>query len=110
MRKYLRMSAAFICLGSACAWQANAQISEPAGAAAQPCPMPKKGVGESKWNRHELGMISVCLPETLLRRRTDRCGEKCYIFENEEMYFDADLTQSAWRPTFEKKYPTFVAE
>lgn len=42
-----------------------------------------------------------------MRRKTDRCGEKCYIFETDELYFDLDPTTAAWRPTFEKKYSSF---
>jgi hypothetical protein len=64
---------------------------------------------EAKWNRYEFAFVSICLPELLVRRQTDRCGANCYIFENAEMYFDADLTVSAWRPTFEKKYPSYSA-
>ena len=43
----------------------------------------------------------------MVRRKTGRCGEKCYIFETDELYFDLDPTYTAWRPTFEKKYPSF---
>jgi hypothetical protein len=74
-----------------------------------PCFSTRINNQNTKWYRQELGRFSICIPENLVRRRTDRCGEKCYIFENEEMYFDADTTVSAWRPTFEKRYPSFSA-
>lgn len=62
---------------------------------------------ETKWFRHDLRIFSICLPETMVRRKTERCGERCFIFENEDLFFDADITGSAWRPTFEKRYASF---
>ena len=72
-----------------------------------PCFASRIGDRELRWFRHELAIISICIPETLVRRRTQRCGDKCYIFETDEFYFDLDPTTAAWRPTFEKKYPSF---
>ena len=74
----------------------------------QLCFSSKVGHRNAKWYRHQLGIFSICIPETLTRRRTARCGEKCYIFENGEMYFDTDMSGSAWRPTFQKRYPSFT--
>ncbi|MFL6468011.1 MAG: hypothetical protein ACJ72Z_08645 [Pyrinomonadaceae bacterium] len=62
---------------------------------------------ETKWYRHEIGFISVCIPETMVRRRTERCADKCFIFENEDLFFDVDLSVSAWRPTFQKRFASY---
>ena len=72
------------------------------------CFSSKIGHRSIKFQRHELGIFSICIPETLTRRRTARCGETCYIFENADMYFDTDMTGSAWRPTFQKRYPSYT--
>ena len=78
--------------------------------AAEPplCFASKIGHRSIKFFRYELGTFSICIPETLTRRRTSRCGDGCYIFENSEMYFDTDVTTSAWRPTFQKRYPSYT--
>jgi hypothetical protein len=74
----------------------------------QPCFTSRIGHRDAKWYRHELGIFSICIPETMVRRRSAHCGEKCYIFENEYLFFDTDLTGSAWRPTFQKRYPSYT--
>lgn len=94
----------------AASWYLNAQeslIVEGTGSQ-PPCSSSRTESRDTKWNRHELGFISICLPDTLERRRTGRCGARCFIFESEDMYFDADLSVSAWRPTFEKSYASFT--
>ena len=76
---------------------------------AQPlCFSSKIGHRDAKWYRHELGVFSICIPETLTRRRTARCGDNCFIFESPDMYFDTDMTGSAWRPTFQKRYASYT--
>lgn len=72
-----------------------------------PCFISRIGERGTRWFRYELAVISICIPETMARRKTERCRENCYIFETDELYFDLDPTYSAWRPTFEKRYPTF---
>lgn len=72
------------------------------------CFTSKIGHRNVKFFRHELGLFSICIPETMTRRRTARCGDNCYIFENSDMFFDTDLTGSAWRPTFQKRYASFT--
>jgi hypothetical protein len=88
---------------------AQADPPTAAGADLPPCFSSLIDGREAKWFRHEFGAISICLPEVLIRRKTDRCGSGCYIHESGELFFDADLTASAWRPTFEKKYPSYSA-
>ena len=86
-----------------------AQESTPDGSEAvlPACSVSRVGDREIKWFRHELALISICLPETLMKRKTERCRENCYIYESEELYFDLDPTYTAWRPSIEKRYPTF---
>jgi hypothetical protein len=74
----------------------------------KPCFSSRIGRRDVRWFRHDLGRFSICIPETLNRRRTARCGDNCFIFENAEMYFDTDTSTSAWRPTFQKRYPSYT--
>jgi len=62
---------------------------------------------ETKWFRRELGIISICIPESMVRKRSKGCTDTCYIFENDDLFFDIDFSVSAWRPTLEKRYPSF---
>lgn len=87
----------------------SAQAADTSGRPVEnpPCFSSRIGRREAKWYRHTLGIFSICIPETMVRRRTTRCGDNCYIFENADMFFDTDTTVSAWRPTFQKRYPSF---
>jgi hypothetical protein len=73
------------------------------------CPTSQTSGSGTKSYRHELRILSICIPETLVRRKTKSCGDDCFIFENDDLYFDADLSVSAFRPTVEKKYPSYSA-
>jgi len=64
---------------------------------------------ETKWFRRQLGIISICIPESMVRKRSKGCTDTCYIFENDDLFFDIDFSVSAWRPTLEKRYPSFSA-
>ena len=76
--------------------------------APRPCFRSRIGRRDAKWYRYDLGVFSICIPETMTRRRTARCGDKCFIFESADMYFDTDPTSSAWRPTFQKRYASYT--
>lgn len=63
-----------------------------------------------KWQRVELRSLSVCVPKDLPKKEPKCRHSECYTFENDDIRFGIDIDFDAYRPTFEKKYPSYKTE
>lgn len=60
------------------------------------------------WQIVDLKVLKFCLP-TDFERKSVRCYDGgCYRFESKDLLLKVDLDAAAWRPTFEKSYPTYI--
>ena len=98
---------AFFVLAANCLLLAQESIAVDKTDDQTPCFISKISGSETKWYRHELGILSICIPETMVRKQKKCLDNGCVNFENDVLFFSADLNTAAWRPTFEKKYPSY---
>lgn len=62
------------------------------------------------WQRVELTSLSLCVPRDLPKKEPKCRHSECYTFENDYIRFGIDIDFDAYRPTFEKKYPSYKTE
>ena len=73
----LKRSAAGIVLVLSALAAATLTSAQAPAPALPPCPASVIDGREAKWFRHEFGILSICLPDLLVRKKTERCGENC---------------------------------
>lgn len=65
-------------------------------------------VGE--WKKIELKQLSFCAPKELMQKEVRCIDSGCYEFENNEFNLGIDITVDAFRPTYERKFPSYSEE